>query len=165
MKFAREFGFQCFVFVVLICLLLVGWDLSRPIINTETAIRAEDVVECIVYPFTNTEDDNSGEFDEISAPEFHFFTNIVIPITIYILCAGGMIYLLIENLRLLKVCSYQSAPGRFLWIVWLIVLGAAVLLPVIFGAQLIMKGVILAVIATVIFLLILGIITRLSHLK
>lgn len=162
MKFLKEFGFQCFVFLVLLSLIFVGWDLSQPIINSEAQIQAEDVVECIVYPFTNTADNVAKGPQPIAEPGFSFFFNIVIPIAIYIVCAGGFIYLLIENLRILKACSYQSKIGKLLWMLWLGILGAAIILPIIFGAQLVMKGLILALIATAIFLLILSLISKLG---
>lgn len=163
MKFLKEFGFQCFVFLVLLSLIFVGWDLSQPILCSETQIEAKDVVECIVYPFANTVDDKDKPLKEIAAPSFSFVFNILIPIAIYVICAGGFIYLLIENLRLLKACSYQSRIGKFLWILWLGILGAAILLPILFGAQLIMRGIILAIIATTIFLLMLALISRLGN--
>lgn len=163
MKFLKEFSFQCFVFLVLLGLIFVGWDLSQPILNSEAQIQAEDVVECIVYPFTNAVDNKDNMPQPITEPGFSFFFNIVIPIAIYIICAGGFVYLLIENLRILKACSYQSKIGRLLWILWLGVLGAAILLPILFGAQLVMKGLVLALIATVIFLLILSIISKLGN--
>lgn len=162
MKFLKEFGFQCFVFLVLLSLIFVGWDLSQPIINSEARIEAEDVVECIVYPFTNAVDSKDQAIQTVVEPSFSFFFNIVIPIVIYLICAGGFIYLLLENLRLLKACSYQSKAGKLLWFLWLGILGAAILLPILFGAQLVMKGIILAVIATAIFLLMLSIISKIG---
>lgn len=163
MKFLREFSFQCFVFLVLFSLLFVGWDLSKPILYNEAQISAEDVAECIVSPFVNAEDDKDKNVQEIAEPGFSFLFNIVLPLSIYIACAGGLIYLLLENLRLLKVCSYQSKSGKLLWYLWLGILGAAILIPILFGAQFVSKGFILAIIATVIFLLLLGIISRLGN--
>jgi hypothetical protein len=162
MKFLKELGFQCFVFIVLLSLIFVGWDLSQPIINSDAQIKADDVVECIVYPFTNAADNTGKDFQDTAEPGFSFLFNIVLPITIYIICAGGFIYLLIENLRLLKACSYQSKIGKLLWFLWLGVLGMTILLPILFGAQLLMKGIILALIATAIFLLILSLISKLG---
>ncbi len=163
MKFLKEFSFQCFVFLVLLSVIFVGWDLSKPILYNEAQIRAEDVAECIVNPFVNAEDDKDKKLQEVAEPGFSFLFNIVLPLSIYIACAGGLIYLLLENLRLLKACSYQSKPGKLLWSLWLGILGAAILIPLIFGAQLLSKGFILAVIATVIFLLLLGILSRLGN--
>lgn len=165
MKFLKEFSFQCFVFLVLMSLIFVGWDLSQPILCSETQIEAKDVVECIVYPFANAVDDNGKIPPEASEPGFSFFFNILLPIAIYLICAGGFIYLLIENLRLLKACSYESKIGKVLWILWLGVLGASILLPILFGAQLVMKGLILALIATTVFLLMLSIISRIGNKK
>lgn len=163
MKFLKEFSFQCFVFLVLFSLLFVGWDLSKPILYSEAQISAEDVAECIVNPFVNAEDDKDKSVPEITEPGFSFLFNIVLPLSIYIACAGGLIYLILENLKLVKACSYQSKPGKLLWYLWLGVLGAAILIPILFGVQLISKGFILAIIATVIFLLLLSIISRLGN--
>lgn len=163
MKFLKEFSFQCFVFLVLFSLLFVGWDLSKPILYSEAQISAEDVAECIVNPFVNAEDDKDKNVPEVTEPGFSFLFNIVLPLSIYIACAGGLIYLILENLKLVKACSYQSKPGKLLWYLWLGVLGAAVLIPILFGVQLISKGFILAIIATVIFLLLLSIISKLGN--
>lgn len=163
MKFLKDFSFQCFLFLILLSVIFVGWDLSKPILYSEAQIKAEDVAECIVSPFVNAEDDKDKDLQEIATPGFSFLLNIVLPLSIYIVCAGGLIYLLLENLRLLKACSYQSRLGRLLWSLWLGILGAAILIPILFGAKLVSKGFILAIIATVIFLILLGIISKLGN--
>lgn len=164
MKVIKEFGFRCFVIVVMLSLAFVAWDMSRPVVLSESEILVEDVVECLVQPFSSVFDDTTQSVEQ-AAPSFNFIWNALLPIIIYIVSIGGFMYLLIEDLKLLKSFSRQNKAARFFWRLWIIILIVMALIPVFFGMQLLMKGFVLAVIATAVFLLAIAILYKLSYNK
>jgi sensor histidine kinase YesM len=147
----------------MLSLAFVAYDMSKPIILSDKAILVEDVVECIVQPFVSIFDDGSGDVSELPTQGYNFIFNIFLPIVVYIASIGGFLYLLIEDFKLLKTFSHQNKLARYVWSLWIIVLLGLLMIPIFFGMQLLMKGFVLAVIATAIFLISIAILYRLSY--
>lgn len=163
MKLIKEFSFRCFIVMVMLSLVFVAYDMSRPIILNNEEILTQDVINHIVQPFAEVFDVETNADTDLPGKDYNFALNFLLPVIVYFTSIGGFAYLLIEDFKLLKTFSRQNRPARYIWSLWIIILVGLSLIPVFFGLQLLMKGVILAVIATAIFLILISIIYRLSY--
>lgn len=163
MRFIKELSFRCFIIVVMLSLAFVAYDMSRPILLNEEQIVAQDVVSYIVQPFAEVFDVETDLDTDLPGKDYNFTLNILLPMVVYFASIGGFLYLLIEDYKLLKTFSRQNRLARYVWTLWIVILIGLTLIPVFFGLQLLMKGFVLAVIATAIFLIILGFLYRLSY--
>lgn len=163
MKLIKEVSFRGFVIIVMLGLAFMAWDMSQPVLEVQNEIMPQDVVACIVQPFSSVFGD---EFEDISvAPgqSYRFFANILLPLMIYIISIGGFIYLLKEDFKLLKRFAKSNKAAHFFWSLWILILMALLLIPLFFGMHLLMKGFVIAVIATALLLIILGILYSISY--
>jgi hypothetical protein len=93
---------------------------------------------------------------EMPLQGYDFILNILLPIFVYLVSIGGFLYLIIEDFKLLKKFTHQNRLARFVWSFWIILLIGLLLIPTFLGFQLLSKSFLLAVIATAIFLIIMG---------
>jgi hypothetical protein len=163
MKLLKEIGFRCFILLVMLSLAFVAYDMSRPIMLNNEAILTQDVINYFAQPFAELFNLETKANNNLPGKDYNFALNCLLPLIVYFTSIGGFTYLLIEDFKLLKIFSRQNRLARYIWILWIIILVGLTLIPVFFSLQLLMKGVILAVIATAIFLILISIIYRLSY--
>lgn len=142
MKFIKEFSFRFFIVLVMLSLVFVANDMSKPIIFKGNEIFAQDMLSRI--PIQGTD----------------FILNILLPLLVYIVSIGGFSYLLIEDFKMLKSFSRSNKLARYVWSLWIIILICLLLIPIFFGFHMLINGFALAVITTAVFLIILGILYR-----
>lgn len=159
MKLMKEISFRTFIILVMLSLAFVAWDMSQPVLQQDSEILTQDVVECLVQPFSSVFDD---EGTEEATQGINFLWNILLPIIIYLISIGGFMYLLIDDLKLMNVFTQYNKIARFFWILWIVSLILMLLIPLFFGIQLLMKGFVLAVIATGVFLILMSILYSVS---
>lgn len=155
MKLLKEISFRLFIVLVMLSLVFVAYDMSKPIISSEGGILTQDVIQCIF-------DDTDEIENSVPSQGYNFVFNILLPILVYLASIGGFLYLLIEDFKLLKKFTKKNRLAKYLWILWMIVLVGLMLIPIFFGFQMVMKGFVLAVIATAIFLILIGILYWMS---
>jgi|GEM_PF-4520946 len=162
MKLMKEIGFRCFIIIVMLSLAFVAFDMSRPILLNDEEIVTQDVVNYIVHPFEEVFDETEADTD-LPGKDYNFLLNILLPIVVYFASIAGFLYLLIEDFKLLRTFSRQNWLARYVWTLWIVILIGLTLIPIFFGMQMLMKGAVLAVIATAVFLIILAFLYRLSY--
>ncbi|OGO78946.1 MAG: hypothetical protein A2Y23_02295 [Clostridiales bacterium GWB2_37_7] len=163
MKSLKELSFRCFILFVMLSLAFVAYDMSRPALQSENEMTAQDVVHYIVQPFQTQINADSKKASSLLNKDYNLLLNILLPIIVYIASIGGFMYLLIEDIKMLKTFSSQNKLARNLWCLWIIFLIGLILIPIFFGLQLLMKGIILAIITTAIFLILIGILYKFSY--
>jgi hypothetical protein len=164
MKLVKELSFRCFILLVMLSLAFVAYDMSKPVLLNEEEISSQDVAQCIVLSFKAVFDTQGNGVSDLPNKDYNFTLNIFLPIIVYIASIGGFTYLLIEDFKILKTFSHQNKFARYLWTLWIIILIGLILIPIFFGLQLLMKGFVLAVIATAVFLIVVGILYRLTYI-
>jgi amino acid transporter len=120
----------------------VANDMSKPLILKGNEIFAQDMLNR--NPVQGTD----------------FILNILLPLLVYIVSIGGFSYLLIEDFKMLKSFSHHNKLARYVWCLWIMILICLLLIPVFFGIHMLVNGFSLAVITTIVFLMILGILYR-----
>ncbi len=163
MKLMREIGFRGFVIIVMLGLAFMAWDMSQPVLKVQNEIMPQDVVTCIVQPFSSVFEDTFEDISVAPGQSYNFFSNILLPLIIYIISIGGFFYLLREDFKLLKGFAKSNKTAQFFWSLWILILIALLLIPIFFGMHLLMKGFVIAVIATALLLIILGILYSISY--
>jgi hypothetical protein len=162
MRIVREISFRFLIVFVMLSLSFIALDMSRPILVNEGEITAQEVVQCLVQPISLLLEPNYEANQDLPNKDYSFSLNILLPIIVYLASIGGFLYLLIEDYKILRSFSKQNRLAKLAWTVWLIVLIMLILIPLFFGLQLIMKGFALAVVATIILLIVLWILYKLS---
>lgn len=142
MKFLKELSFRFFIILVMLSLVFVANDMSKPIISKGNEIFAQDMLNRI--PLQGSD----------------FILNILLPLLVYIVSIGGFSYLLIEDYKMLKTFSRSNKLARYIWSLWIIILICLLLVPIFFGLNMLINGFALAVIITTVFLIILGVLYR-----
>ncbi|MDF2891359.1 MAG: hypothetical protein K0R80_1726 [Clostridia bacterium] len=137
----KEFSFRCFILLVMLSLVFVAYDMSKPVILMNREILAQS---------------------EMPIQDYDFMLNILLPIFVYLVSIGGFLYLLIEDFKLLKKFTHQNRLAKFVWSLWIIILIGLILIPIFLGFQLLSKSFVLAVIATALFLILIGFLYWLS---
>lgn len=163
MKLVKEVSFRGFVIIVMLGLALVAWDMSKPVLEVQNEIMPRDVVTCLVQPFTAAFEDEYEDISVAPGQDYNFFSNILLPLMIYMVSIGGFIYLLWEDFKQLKHFAKSNKTAKFFWSLWIIILISLLLVPIVFGMHLLMKGLVIAVIATALLLIILGMLYSISY--
>jgi FlaA1/EpsC-like NDP-sugar epimerase len=163
MKLMKEISFQGFIIIVMLGLAFVAWDMSKPVLRVQSEIMPRDVVTCLVHPFTAAFEYEYADISVAPGQGYNFFSNILLPLMIYMVSIGGFIYLLWEDFKLLKRFAKSNKTAKFFWSLWIIILISLLLIPIFFGMHLLMKGFVIAVITTALLLIILGMLYSISY--
>lgn len=162
MKTIKEVGYRCLILFVMISLTFVAYDMSKPALLSEDEMLNKNTVECIVQSFSTLWDNKHEEVDRLPVHGYNFFSDMLLPVIIYLISIGGFIYLLIEDFKMIRLFTNKNRLAKYLWILWIILLICLILIPIFFGMQLIMRSFALAVTATAIFLILTAILYRLA---
>lgn len=163
MNIVKEISYRLFIVFVMLCLAFVALDMSQPVIARDEQISAKEVIECFTQPFTEILNLKNVKDTDLPGKDYNFTLNILLPIVVYIASIGGFFYLLIEDYKILRSFSRQNRLARIIWTLWLVILILLIFIPAFFGFQLLLKGLALAVLATIIFLIVIGVIYWLSY--
>lgn len=119
LKYCKEFMFQLLVLLTSFGLVFVAYELSMPV---------------TVAAFSGS---------PAAPPEqpYNFFMNMLIPFILYMLSAGGLSYLILENVRMYKMTRSLKFMSKVLWTLWIIFLVLVAFLPVLLGFSLFFKGI------------------------
>lgn len=141
--------FQFFILLTILGLVFVAWDMSSVVLNSSPSNFINDTAQAVFAPLSGTIHSNIT-----AAKNYTSIKTVLIPAIMFILCTGGFAYLILENLRLLRIHCDRIGILRFLWYLWGISLVVFSLLPFIFSIQLLLEGIVFAVvgIAAYIFL-------------
>lgn len=119
MKYCKEFMFQLLVLLTSFGLVFVARELSMPV-----AVAAF-----------------SGSPSAPPEQPYNFCMNMLIPFILYMLSAGGLSYLILENVRMYKMTRSLKFMSKVLWTIWIIFLILAAFLPALLGFGLFFKGI------------------------
>ena len=139
LKLIKEIAYQCLILVTVLGLVFVAFDLSGPAavtfdkVDDGTAVKVFSSLSKVIQ---NSDDSNA----ELVQSNINYLVNIVLPFIIYVFACGGIMFLILENIRLWKSMNRLKPVNKLIWTLWIIALGLMSLLPVYLGTSLIFEG-------------------------
>ncbi|MFZ5354499.1 MAG: hypothetical protein ACOZCL_17485 [Bacillota bacterium] len=149
MKLYRELFYQAFVLFTVICITFVAWDMGSSVLNS-TSNFVNDVAQAAFSPLSE-----SLHNYVIPTKDNHIMT-IYIPAVLFVLATGGYSYVFLENLRLLRHHWNRSPVLKCLWLIWIAALFCIGIVTMILSIQLLLEGVLVALIGLTAYILILA---------